>query len=41
MIKSNLRDDSGAYTLVSGTMIITGEKNYDNAKKVDEKNKED
>ena len=39
MIRSNLCDYSNAYTLVSGTITITGEGSEDAAKLLDERNK--
>ena len=38
-IRSNLYDYSDAYILVSGTIIITGAEDDDNAKRTDERNK--
>ena len=36
---SNLCDYSDAYILISGTITINGKGNYDNAKRLDERNK--
>ena len=39
MLRSNLRDYSNAYILVKGTITITGARDDDAAKQLDERNK--
>ena len=39
MLSSSSRDDSDAYILVSGTITITGARNNDAVRQLDERNK--